>query len=217
MKKCNSCNISFNTTSKLCPLCQNKLIGNAKSVFPINYKYRSSVLLNKILLFFSITAFIICSFIDFQINKTLTWSIIVLLGLITNLIIIRAILKSYKDTLGMLGRYGVVLMVILFIWYFYTKNSIITNFIIPILCLLELGFTVVIGIILRNTYIIKYLKIILLNIFISIIPGVLVVFDLVTYPLIAYISAILSVIVLIGIIIFYSEDLKDELHRIFNY
>ena len=108
-------------------------------------------------------------------------------------------------------------MVILFIWYFYTKNSIITNFIIPILCLLELGFTVIIGIILRNTYIIKYLKIILLNIFISIIPGVLVVFDLVTYPLIAYISAILSVIVLIGIIIFYSEDLKDELHRIFNY
>lgn len=217
MKKCNSCNISFNTSSKLCPLCQNKLIGNAKSVFPINYKYKSSLLINKLIIFLSLTAFIICAFINYQLSKSLTWSIIVLLGLITNYTVIRLILRSYKDTLGLLGRYGVVLMIILFIWYFYTKNTIITNYIIPIVCLFELGFTAVISIILRNTYIIKYFKIILLNVFISIIPAILVIFDLVTYSLIANISAIISLIILIGLVIFYFEDLKDELHRIFNF
>ena len=60
-------------------------------------------------------------------------------------------------------------------------------------------------------------KIILLNLILSMIPMGLVYFDLVTKPLLAYICAIVSIITLIGIVIFYFEDLKDELSRIFNY
>ena len=217
MKKCNSCNILFNTTERVCPLCQNKLVGDAKGVFPINYRYKGTLMLNKVMLFLSLTIQIICSFVDYQMNEAFTWSVVVALALVTNFIITNAILKSYKDTLGMLGKYGMVIMIIFFIWYFYTKNSIITNYLIPILCLLEQGFTLVVGAILRNTYIFRYFRIILVNILLSLVPVILVLFNLVTYNLLAYISAIVSLITLIGIIIFYFEDLKDELSRIFNY
>jgi hypothetical protein len=117
----------------------------------------------------------------------------------------------------MLGKYGMVLMTIFFIWYFYTKEPIITNYLIPVLCLIEQGLTIVIAAIMRNTYIFRYLKIILINTLLSLVPILLVMFDLVTYNLLAYISGIISIITLIGLIIFYFEDLKDELSRIFNY
>ena len=217
MKKCNSCNIKFNTTEKISPLCQNKLVGDAEGVFPINYKYKGTLLINKILLFLSISIFIICAFIDQQLNAQLTWSVAVGLAIITNFIIVNSILRSYKDTIGMLGKYGLVLMLILFIWYFYTNNTIITNYLIPILCLIEQGLAIIIGAIMRNTYIFRYLKIILINTLLSLVPILLVMFDLVTYNLLAYISGIISIITLIGLIIFYFEDLKDELSRIFNY
>lgn len=217
MKKCNSCNIKFNTTEKVCPLCQNKLVGSAEGVFPINYKYKGNVMLNKVMLFLSLTIFIICTFVDYQLNQEFTWSIVVGLALITNFIITNAIIRSYKDTIGMLGKYGVVLMIIFFIWYFYTKEPVITNYLIPLLCLIEQGLSIVIGAIMRNTYIFRYFKIILINVVLSLIPVLLVSFDLVTKPLLAYICAMVSAITLIGIVIFYYEDLKDELSRIFNY
>ena len=69
----------------------------------------------------------------------------------------------------------------------------------------------------RNTYIFRYLKIILVNIVLSLVPLILVLFNLVTYKLLAYISGLVSIIILIGIVIFYFDDLKDELSRIFNY
>ena len=217
MKKCNSCNIKFNTTEKVCPLCQNKLVGNAEGVFPINYRFKGNRMLNKVMLFLSLVIYIISSFVDYQLNQTFTWSVIVALALITNFIIVNAILKSYKDTIGMLGKYGMVLMTIFFIWYFYTKEPIITNYLIPVLCLIEQGLTIVIAAIMRNTYIFRYLKIILVNIVLSLVPLILVLFNLVTYKLLAYISGLVSIIILIGIVIFYFDDLKDELSRIFNY
>lgn len=216
MKKCNSCNILFNTNEKLCPLCQNKLLGNSKSVFPINYRYKTVTMINKIILFLSISIAIICSFIDLLLNSQITWSFVVILVLITNHIVTQTILRSYKDTLSMLGKYGVVIMIILFIWYFYTKNTIITNYIIPAVCIAELLFTAVLSIILRNSYVLRYIRLILLNIFISIIPTVLVLFNLTTYNILAYIASIISLLVLTALIIFYYEELKDELNRIFN-
>ena len=87
MKKCNSCNIKFNTTEKICPLCQNKLVGNAEGVFPINYRYKGTVMIKKIMLFLSLTIFIICGFVDYQLNSAFTWAIVVGLALITNFII----------------------------------------------------------------------------------------------------------------------------------
>lgn len=216
MKKCNSCNILFYTTEKLCPLCQNKLLGNSQSVFPINYRYKTVTMINKVILFLSISLAIVSIFIDLLLNKQITWSLVVILGLITNHIIIQTILRSYKDTLSMLGKYGIVIMVISFIWYFYTKNTIITNYIIPILCILELVFTGILSIILRNSYVLRYIRLILLNVFISIIPTILVLFKLTTFNILAYTASIISLILLTALIIFYYEELKDELSRIFN-
>lgn len=216
MKKCNSCNILFNTNEKLCPLCQNKLIGSSKSVFPINYRYKTASMINKVILFFSISIAIICAFIDLLMNQNLTWSLAIMLVLITNQIITKTILKSYKDTLSMLGKYGVVIMIILFLWYFYTKNTIITNYIIPSVCIAELAFTGILAILLRNSYVLRYIKLILLNILISTIPTILVLFKLTTFNVLAYVASIISLIVLTALIIFYFDELKDELSRIFN-
>ena len=45
MKHCNNCQIDFNTNEKVCPLCQSKLQGTCKSVYPTLSTKRNDLLL----------------------------------------------------------------------------------------------------------------------------------------------------------------------------
>ena len=48
MKKCNKCNIKFNTTETICPLCQNKLEKESiDKVFPTNVRLKTNAIILK--------------------------------------------------------------------------------------------------------------------------------------------------------------------------
>ena len=88
MKKCNSCNIEFSTSSNLCPLCQNILTGECNNLmFPSNIRYKTNSLILKIVLFSSICIFLISAFIEILLTNNLIYSSYVGLGLITNYVI----------------------------------------------------------------------------------------------------------------------------------
>lgn len=217
MKKCNSCNIEFNIRDDKCPLCQNILHGECKDLnFPSNVWFKINSLIMKIITFASITVFLILAFIEVYITRHMRYSLYVGLGLSTNYIIVYLILKDYKKIYIMFGRYGLTIILLLLIWYVFIKSPIITNFIIPSVCLFELLFNFILGIILRKNYIVKYSTQILMNIFLLFVPIILVWFKLTTYNLLAYICSLLSIISIIGLLIFFFDDIKRELKKIFN-
>jgi len=217
MKICQSCNIEFNTNEKMCPLCQNFLEGETKELaFAQNIRYKTNSLILKLLLFISVVIFLICAFIEISISGIIDWSIYVILGLATNYIIVYFILKNYQNTFKMFAKYGLIIVLLLIMWYLYTKTTIITNYIIPIVCLLELIFNLVIGLILRRNYILKYTNQLILNTILCLVPIVLVNLQFTTNNVLSYICSLCSIITIIGMLIFFYDDIKEEITKLFN-
>lgn len=217
MKKCNSCNISFNTGEKLCPLCQNILLGECDDLsFPSNVRLKSSSLILKILLFVSITLFLIFSFFENILFDKFDISLYVGLGFVTNYIIIYFILKNYQKIYKMFFKYGLIVVMLLLMWYFVIKSPIITNYIIPAVCMFELLLNLIVGIVFRKNYLIKYSGHILVNLILLFFPIILVGLGFTTNNFMAYLCSLFAIISIVGLLIFFFDDIRDELCKIFN-
>ena len=217
MKKCNSCNIKFNTRSKLCPLCQNKLDGSIEnSIYPKNIRRKTYSLILRIIIFISLVTSIISTFIELYVFNDLNYNMYVYLGLISNYIIIYFILKNSKNIFKMFFKYGTILMILTFMWYYFTGVKFIVNYIIPSIGLAELIFSLIVSLIIRKNYFIKYYSLILVNILILLVPIFLVIFNITTNNLMSYICLISALITIIGLIIFCYDDIKEEILKIFN-
>lgn len=217
MKQCHHCHISFSTSENLCPLCQNPLEGDCKDlVFPSNIRQKTNHFLLRLFLFISAVVFVIASFIELLISNRIYYSLFILAGLGTNFVLVTYVLFNKQDILDLFGKYGVVLITLALFWYGITRNTIITNYIIPSFCIFELLFNVISFIALRNHYIVRYLKLILFNLFLLIIPAILLLLGWITVPIVSLISFVLGLIILMGLLIFYFDDIWLELKKIFN-
>ncbi len=217
MKRCNSCNIEINTKDKYCPLCQNILIGKEyEMMFPDNVRYKTGSLVLKIVLFSSIVILLISGFIELLCTSRLRITLIIGLGLITNFIALYYIIKNSSNIYRMIGKYGLIIIILLIIWYIFIRNKVITNYIIPSVCILELIFNFVIGLIFRKNYLIKYSGQMVMNIFLLLLPILLVAFKQTTNNIMSYLCCLFSIISISFLLIFFYEDIKEELHKIFN-
>lgn len=217
MKRCSSCNVEFNISDKYCPLCQNILTGECEDImFPKNIRRKTNSIIIKILLFASIVILLVSGFIELMTIKELKYSYYIGLGLITNFIVVFYILKDYRNMSKILGAYGFIIISLLLIWYAFTKVKIITDYIIPSVCLFELLFNTIMSIILRKNYMVKYSGQIVLNAFLLLVPILLVELDLTSNNLMSYICCLLSIIYIVGLLIFFSDDIKEEFRKIFN-
>lgn len=217
MRKCRKCNIEYNGNLELCPLCQTEMVGKkTESVFP-KLKQPKETTLYKILSFVSFSIGILFAFIEYTIFKTFTISKYIIVGLLTNYILVKFILKNYKDVLKMMNKYFWVILFLCFIWYFTTKSLIITTYLIPILCLVIFAFNSIIMLVLKDNYIIKFARTILFDCMIGLIPLLLVALNLSTFELLSYICAVLDLLIFTGLIIFCKDNILDELKKIFNY
>lgn len=217
MSKCKKCNIEYNGNLDLCPLCQTELVGEkSESVFP-KLKNTKETILYKILLFVSFSIGVLFAFTEYMISKELTISKFIVLGLLTNYVLVKFILKNYKDVLKMMNKYFWIILILFFAWYFVTKSLIITTYLIPILCLVIFAFNSITMLVLKDDYIMKFSKTILLDCVIGLIPLLLVFLKLSTFPLLSYICGVLDLLIFTGLIIFCKDNIINELKKIFNF
>lgn len=214
--KCNNCGVTVNTPSKYCPICSNKLKHKGTNTIYPGIKRKSNIYLKSLLLI-SLIITLICGYIDYLINNKLTFSSYVGLFLLSNYITLFYIFKSYKDLFKLLGRYGTILMLILFIWYMFTGIKFITNFLIPILCIVELLFVDIFLFIIKRKHIRKYLGILIANVIVSFVPILLIVLNMIDFYYLAHIAMILSLVNILILVIFDFSDLKEEILMFFNY
>ena len=217
MKRCPSCNIKFNTYQSLCPLCQNKLKGNSKDcIFPKNNNKKRNNLFLKLLIFISIISCIIVSSIEYITSKHIKYSLYVYISLITNYCITYFIIKNHKNILKMFLKYGLILNILILVWYSITKTTIITNYIIPSICLFELVFNFIICLVLKEKFFINYFNLLIINIILLILPIILVLLNQTTNNIMSYICLISAIISIVALIIFFYDNIKEEIKKIFN-
>jgi hypothetical protein len=216
MKTCNNCNINIDTPSVKCPICGSILVGKDKNTtYPkVKKKYTT---FNRVLMFILAVTIIINVYLDLQLTSKITWSQYVIYGCVAFYLFVRSIIRSHRNPMSLLTGYAFLLVVLLLVLFGLTKFYVITNFVIPILCLTELIISVFYALIVRNMYTKKYLGVIVTNMLVSLIPFGLMIFKLTTFNVLVNISYVLSIISFVGLIIFDYDDLKDELSKIFNY
>ena len=170
MKKCSKCMIEFNGNLKICPLCQSELYGNnTNSVFP-KLNYKKNKLLYKILLFVSFCIGILFAFIEYNMHSSLYITKYVIFGLITNYVLIKFIHNNYKNVLKMMNGYFFVLIILFLLWFWITKSLIITTYLVPVLCIIIFIFNSITLLVLKDSYLIKFVKTILLDCLVGLIP-----------------------------------------------
>ena len=217
MKKCLGCNIYFNTSKDTCPLCQNVLEkGEYDKHFPQNIHLATTKLITKIILFVTIATFLITAFLELLISHTIHYNIYIFLGLLTNYVITSIIINNYQNVYRIFSRYISVVNILLLFWYFVTHSPVITNYIIPSVCLFGVFFDLIVSLIIRKNYIIKYKSQIILNIILLFLPIILVLLKLTTNNILAYICILVSLISSLGFLIFSFDDIKEELRKLFN-
>ena len=82
--------------------------------------------------------------------------------------------------------------------------------------MLEVLFSIVVSLIIRKNYFIKYSNLIVMNLFILLLPIFLVLFKITTNNLMSYICLVSALITIIGLITFSYDDIKEEVSKIFN-
>lgn len=217
MKKCSKCMIEFNGNLKICPLCQSELYGNnTNSVFP-KLNYKKNKLLYKILLFVSFCIGILFAFIEYNMHSSLYITKYVIFGLITNYVLIKFIHNNYKNVLKMMNGYFFVLIILFLLWFWITKSLIITTYLVPVLCIIIFIFNSITLLVLKDSYLIKFVKTILLDCLVGLIPLLLIYLKLTTFDLLSYICVLLDIIVFIGLLIFCKDNVIEEIKKIFNF
>ena len=141
----------------------------------------------------------------------------VIFGLITNYVLIKFIHNNYKNVLKMMNGYFFVLIILFLLWFWITKSLIITTYLVPVLCIIIFIFNSITLLVLKDSYLIKFVKTILSDCLVGLIPLLLVYFKLTTFDLLSYICVLLDIIVFIGLLIFCKDNVIEEIKKIFNF
>ena len=85
MNICPKCKVTLKTNSKICPLCHNKIeLKEKNSIYPeIRRNNHTRNLIIKISLFITLCGIIFSLLINYWVSKEISWSIFVILGIIS--------------------------------------------------------------------------------------------------------------------------------------
>lgn len=217
MKRCNKCGISLNGDLDRCPLCQAELSGEASpAVFPVNKVRKSGTVALAVLGFATGAALLVMLFVGYMIP--LPWDIVVsvCVALAVNYLFVRNIITHSPDFLRVVARYFLVLLGIAAIWYLVTRNSAVTTYVIPGICLVALVYDTVLLAVFRGTFVSGYAKYLLFDVLLGLAPLVLVALGLVTWEVPALVSALAASVFLLGLLVFTRKQLIAEVRKLFN-
>lgn len=223
MKKCPTCNIYIDTDRKSCPFCRDILEDVKESNFQDYPKYKESKknkkLVEKIFIFLSIIAVIICAisnFYDYQAGHTYLWSVVVLIGVILLWVFIRGIIISNRyfaeRFLFVILLLQLMLMSIELIDIKYWHLDWSLTYMLPILTICYLGTLVLYSMIKPKKFAEFFIYMLLISLA-AVSEILLVIFKEVSadWPTLA--ASLTGLFVIIGMFLFPSKTSKEELKK----
>ncbi|HAG69925.1 MAG TPA: hypothetical protein DCL38_08125 [Lachnospiraceae bacterium] len=216
MKNCPHCRINVGGTYERCPLCGSVLQGDATlDLFPRNEKKHGISLPLKIIIFLLLTGAVVCLSVDFLMieGEHVHFGLIVLiwcgallwyvLGAVKN----RRVLSQLITMAVMLFSIAAILTEIV-----AGYRAITTNYIVPSLISAALCANFILSFIDRsNRYNATFY--VLWSIFIGVIPALVILLGKNKTPLPWTVCFFISVVALIGLLVFKGRTVINELHK----
>lgn len=226
MKKCENCNISFETNRKSCPFCKTILKEVSESNFQEYPKYsevvKKKTIVEKIFIFLSIVAIIICgiaNYYDILAGHNYLWSVLVFIGICLLWVLIRGVIISKRNFSSRLA-YVMALLDLMFISIETFNNQKFEldwsiTYLVPFLMIVYL-ITMLMIVIIKPKRFPDFFANIMFFSFVSALTGLLVAFNKVSvdWPCIA--SCLCGIFVIIGIFLFPSKKTKEEFKKRFR-
>ena len=215
MNKCDKCNVNLHLSNDTCPLCHNKIEykGN-NSIFPeTKSTFKLHRLLIRISLLISTCGIIFALFINYSINKRLSWSIFVILGILSFWLTFILGTKKRHNFYKLLITEIISLISLSIIWDYYTgfhKWSLI--FVLPFLCI-AYTITFLILRIFTNKINKDYILYTYLNSLIGLVPLYFTLTNKFKILWPSYLSVSISIFTIIFLIIFNHRTLENEIER----
>ena len=223
MKRCNKCNIDFNTDRKSCPFCRSILEEVTESNHQPYPKYqevsKKKRIVEKIFIFLSLIAVIVSivsNYYDYVAGHTYLWSLIVLIGVIFLWVFIRGIIISNRY-FAQRFLFVILLLELMFISielidikYLHLDWSI--TYMLPFLSIAYLFTLSLYAMISPRRFADFFIYMILISLA-SIAEILLVVFNKVSvdWPILA--SSLFGLFVLVGMFLFPTKTSKEELKK----
>jgi hypothetical protein len=186
------------------------------SVFPQNKVRKSGVMALEVLAFVTGVCLLAMLFVGYLISLSLSIVGTVCLALAMNYLFVRNIIVRRPDFLRVVIRYFLVLLAVALLWFLLTGNLIMTTYVIPGICLLALVFDTVLIAIFRGTFVSGYAKYLLFDVALGLAPMILVVLGLTTWNMLAFISALVSSVFLLWILVFMRQQLMAEIRKLLS-
>ena len=202
------------TNSNVCPLCHNKIdLKQKDSIYPELKTYSNYNLLIRLSLFITICGIIFSLLINYWVNKEISWSVFVILGILSFWLTFSTGINRKHNFMRILFTEILSIMILSIIWDLLTgfhKWSLM--FVLPLLCIAYTITFLIIRIFTRQTRK-EYILYIYLNSLIGLIPLYFIIVNKLSILIPSYISVSISIFALIFLFIFNQRTLEDEIER----
>lgn len=216
--KCPKCKVNIVSSANSCPLCDNNINNkDGQDIFPkIVYNYKHGNLLLKLLLVCSLIAVFISFFINYTISNKITWAWFVGGGIFSFWLTLNTALKTRRNFIKMLFLEMILFIVASLVWDYITGFRMWSvNFALPFLCSIYM-ISILIMRMFRKRLNKDFIFYATINSLIGLIPGVLIILNIVDVIWPSYISVILSITILVFLLIFNKRQVRNELVRRFH-
>ncbi|MCR5743274.1 MAG: hypothetical protein K6F92_06080 [Lachnospiraceae bacterium] len=218
---CPYCKIEVGGNLTKCPLCQSKLRGEPEEIyFPVNEEILKKSVLYKIQIFIVITAIIVGVGLDFFFGlrigpfKELHWSLLLAMWLIVMEIeVMRHLVRGSGASRKLTLPVFTVLILMIITSYYFDIMWLTVKWIVPLTLVATLIANFVIGMIDKHGNAMIYL---LTNMFVGIIPGVVLLISHRDIYFTWTICLLVSSILFVAAVIFKGREVLKEVQRRLN-
>lgn len=222
MKHCKYCNVDVDTNEKYCPLCYNNLEGENKKTKEFYLKrtendktQKTSYLISKIFLLITLASSAICLFINFVTDKTVLWSILVIICIIYIWILVAHTILSKRSIFEKILFQLAGIISIVVATNNIAKGPWLLNYVIPSIVLAASTIlTFILFVTKKRAKLLSSFFLVYLLLFLTSLILVLVKAD--EFKLVNEINMITCGITIVGILLFGFKILKSDFSRKFH-
>lgn len=232
MVKCNKCGVTVNSSVRTCPLCQNELdtvnvnvkhkinyfnLKNEKiafsedDIFPYIEPSFKRGAWTKVLSAIVLITVAICTYIDFMISNSITWSTYVDLALLCVVLSVTIAIQKKRNLSGILFYEYLLIVFACVFWDFYTGyHGWALNYVLPTVSPLFVVVNFIFRLVFKREFL-KYYRNVMVAGVASILAFVLLKLDINNSIWLSCISGIIGLISVVGLSIFDGKKAKQEL------
>lgn len=213
MSKCVKCNVSVDTLSDRCPLCNSEIKLSKNTTYPKLKTKLTRNLFRRIVFVIAVAICIVVALINYLLTPNIKWSLFVILQIFLMYYVFYHVLDGRKKVVKLLFILNIFVCALSIFWDYYVGfRGWSINYVFPSLCITYGIFMIILRFV--NYFAFREnSSYIYFNVCLEFLPILLLNLDKISVGILAYLSAILGIINLFVLIIFDGSSLKSDIAR----